>query len=165
MNSAFCKKGIDLNLATYGPFHSLGDKGIVYNEMKGASSSASARLSEALNLLFSLMSLMDYNSGGDPKEIPQLTYEELKQFYQTYYHPSRCLFFSMAICPLEHHLDFIADHTLNHTTKRLPSLPPIPLQPRFTAPVYRELTYPIAPEEGIKRQNPDSLWMADMPYS
>jgi len=124
-------------------------KGIVYNEMKGALSSATARLSEAINEALFPNVTYGFNSGGDPKEIPQLTYEELKQFYQTYYHPSRCLFFFYGNMPLEQHLDFIAERTLNHASK-IPPLPPIPFQPRFTAPVSRELTYPIAPDEDTK---------------
>ncbi len=124
-------------------------KGIVYNEMKGALSSASARLSEAINA--TLFSNITYgcNSGGEPKEIPTLTYQELKNFYHTYYHPSRCLFFFYGNMPLEHHLDFIAEQTLNHITKA-PPLPPIPLQQRFHLPVYRDLTYPIGPQEDLK---------------
>lgn len=124
-------------------------KGIVYNEMKGALSSATARLSEAMNATLFPAVTYGVNSGGDPRTIPQLTYEELKQFYHTYYHPSRCLFFFYGNMPLEKHLDFIAEHTLNHT-RRQPPLPSIPLQPRFATPVYREFTYPIAPEEDIK---------------
>jgi Zn-dependent M16 (insulinase) family peptidase len=121
-------------------------KGIVYNEMKGALSSASARLSEAMNETLFPTITYGYNSGGDPTSIPHLTYEELKQFYQIFYHPSRCLFFFYGNLPIEGHLNFIAEHTLNQTHP-LPPLPPIPLQPRFKTPVYRELTYPIAPEE------------------
>ena len=33
-----------------------------------------------------------YNSGGDPKDIPDLTYEELVNFYKTHYHPSNAVF-------------------------------------------------------------------------
>lgn len=126
-------------------------KGIVYNEMKGAFSSASARLSDAINQTLFPSVTYGYNSGGNPRFIPQLTYEELKQFYHTHYHPSRCLFFFYGNMPLEHHLDFIAEHTLNHTERLVP-LPSIPSQPRFTSPVYRELTYPIAPEEDVKEK-------------
>lgn len=123
-------------------------KGIVYNEMKGALSSSTTRLSEAINKAIFPDITYGYNSGGDPKEIPTLSYEELKQFYQTYYHPSRCLFFFYGNMPLEEHLDFIAERTLNHTQK-VPPLPKIPLQPRFTAPVYHELNYPIAPDQEL----------------
>lgn len=131
------------------PSSPLEIKGIVYNEMKGALSSATARLSEAINATLFPDITYGVNSGGDPKEIPELTYEQLQQFYQTYYHPSRCLFFFYGNMPLEQHLDFIAEHTLNNTEK-LPPLPSIPLQPRFKAPVYRELTYPIALDEETK---------------
>lgn len=123
-------------------------KGIVYNEMKGALSSSSARLIEAINAALFPAITYGYNSGGDPKDIPKLSYEELKQFHQTYYHPSRCLFFFYGNIPLESHLDFIAKETLDRANA-LPSLPPVPLQPRFKKPIYLELTYPIAPEEEI----------------
>ena len=75
------------------PTSPLEYKGIVYNEMKGALASGNARLAEAINQ--SLFPNITYgnNSGGDPKDIPSLTYEELKQFHSTFYHPSRCLFF------------------------------------------------------------------------
>lgn len=33
-----------------------------------------------------------YNSGGDPKDIPDLTYEQLVEFYKTHYHPSNAVF-------------------------------------------------------------------------
>lgn len=131
------------------PTSPLEIKGIVYNEMKGALSSATARLSEAINAALFPDITYGFNSGGDPEDIPQLSYEELKQFHHIHYHPSRCLFFFYGNMPLEKHLDFIAEKTLNHT-KNLPPLPPIPLQPRFTSPVYRELTYPIAPDEDVK---------------
>lgn len=121
-------------------------KGIVYNEMKGALSSAGTRLSEAINEAIFPNITYGINSGGDPKIIPELTYDELKDFHKLYYHPSRCLFFFYGNMPLEGHLDFIAKHILDDTQK-VPPLPPIPLQPRFTEPQYRELKYPLAPDE------------------
>ena len=124
-------------------------KGIVYNEMKGSLSSVTARLSEVLHESLFPNVTYGYNSGGDPHCIPQLTYEELKEFHDIFYHPSRCLFFFYGNMPLEHHLDFILEHTLQHTNQVSP-LPPIPLQPRFKKPVYREETYPIPPTENLK---------------
>lgn len=127
----------------------LVSKGIVFNEMKGALASGAARLSEALNAALFPDITYGCNSGGDPIHITQLTYEELKQFHQTFYHPSRCLFFFYGNMPLEGHLDFIAEHTLKHASPA-PPLPPIPFQPRFNSPVYQKLTYPIAPDEDPK---------------
>lgn len=121
-------------------------KGIVFNEMKGAMSSPMSLLGEALNKALFPQITYGYNSGGDPKEIPTLTYEELINFHRQYYHPSRCLFFFYGNLPLVDHLDFISEHTLNSAGKVSP-LPPIPLQPRFTEPRYVHSFYPIAPHE------------------
>lgn len=124
-------------------------RGIVFNEMKGVLNSASSRMHEAIhNALFPNITY-GVNSGGDPKEIPELTYPELIAFHRNFYHPSRCLFFFYGNLPLEKHLDFIQDRILGHTNPALP-LPPIPLQPRFTAPRHIVENYPIAMDEPKK---------------
>lgn len=116
-------------------------KGIVFNEMKGALASAETRLWHAM--MKELVPDLPYafNSGGDPKEIPNLSFAELISFHETYYHPSRCLFFFYGNFPLKNHLNFIAEKGLKNVTKAEP-IPPFPLQKRFFTPVYQELTYP-----------------------
>jgi len=116
-------------------------KGIVFNEMKGSLSSAMTRLSEASGEALFPDVTYGYNSGGDPKDIPTLTYEQLRDFHREYYHPSRCLFFFYGNMPLQGHLDYIAERCLEHTDG-VPPLLPIPLQPRFSAPVRRTCSYP-----------------------
>lgn len=150
---SFLQEGHRLEFAIPNDPHSpLERKGIVYNEMKGAMSSASARLSEALHeALFPDVSY-GLNSGGSPKAISELTYEELKEFHQKFYHPSRCLFFFYGNMPLEQHLDFITKHTLSKAQKVDP-LPPLPLQPRFEKPVYQNLFYPIGQEEDVSEKS------------
>jgi Zn-dependent M16 (insulinase) family peptidase len=124
-------------------------KGIVYNEMKGSLSSATSRLAEAVNANLFPDVTYGYNSGGDPKDIPDLTYEEFKNFHDLFYQPGRCVFFFYGNMPLEKHLDFIAEQTLNGAQK-VSKLPPIPCQPRFKNPVHKTLAYPIPPEEGTR---------------
>lgn len=123
-------------------------KGIVFNEMKGAMSSPGARLGEITNRHLYPDITYGHNSGGEPRHIPELSYEELLEFYKTYYHPSRCLFFFYGSLPLERHLDFIHQHALKEA-KAVEPLPKIPLQPRFLKP--REVIeyYPISPEESV----------------
>jgi hypothetical protein len=63
-------------------------KGVVFNEMKGAYSSPDALISE-----YSFMSLFPdnaygFDSGGDPKHIPNLGFEQFMVFHNRYYHPS-----------------------------------------------------------------------------
>ncbi|MCL2844952.1 MAG: insulinase family protein [Chitinivibrionia bacterium] len=63
-------------------------KGIVYNEMKGVFSDFNSFVGK--NLYSGLFPDTTYffESGGDPKHIPELTYENFKNFHQKYYHPS-----------------------------------------------------------------------------
>lgn len=91
---SFMQEGHRLGLSDpANPNSPLQFDGIVYNEMKGSLSSPESRLWESV--LKHLTPDLPYavNSGGDPKEITNLTYEELKQFHKTFYHPSRCIFF------------------------------------------------------------------------
>lgn len=121
-------------------------KGVVFNEMKGAMSSPDARLMQAMNAALFAGLTYSHNSGGLPKDIPNLTYEELHEFYKKYYNPSRCLFFFYGNMPLEGHLDFIHEKTLNGLEKAEP-LPPLPQMTRFNAPIKQELGFPIRPDE------------------
>ena len=62
--------------------------GVVYNEMKGARSSAEDIISS--ESMFSLFPDNSYGNeyGGDPDHIPSLTYEQFLDFHRRYYHPS-----------------------------------------------------------------------------
>lgn len=76
-------------------------KGVVYNEMKGQMSDASylyyIKFQE--NIFPSIN-----NSGGDPRHITSLTYEELKDFHAQNYHPSNAKLFTYGDMPLADHL-------------------------------------------------------------
>jgi Zn-dependent M16 (insulinase) family peptidase len=67
-------------------------KGVVFNEMKGAMSSPTDQLYHQLAHHLFPETTYHYNSGGDPKDIPDLTYEQLVEFYKTHYHPSNAVF-------------------------------------------------------------------------
>ncbi len=125
-------------------------QGVVYNEMKGVMNSIESRLWDALSKLLTPDLPYAYNSGGDPKEIPSLTYEELVEFHRNFYHPSRCLFFFYGDLPLARHLDFI-ERELKKAEKISP-LPPLPLQRRFTEPLVVTDRYPIAERESLAKK-------------
>lgn len=62
--------------------------GVVYNEMKGAFSSPESVLErEIMNTLYPDTEYF-YESGGDPKVIPNLSYEKFLDFHKKYYHPA-----------------------------------------------------------------------------
>lgn len=145
--TSFLQEGTRLELAD----GKLQFQGIVYNEMKGAMTSDESRLWQAISSRLVPDLTYAHNSGGDPKEIPNLSYEELVEFHTNFYHPSRCLFFFYGDIPLSEHLDFIADKALRGVTK-MPLLPPLPKQRRFSKPVFARDTYPIAPGESTEKK-------------
>lgn len=126
-------------------------QGVVYNEMKGAMSSIESRLWEALSKHLIPDLPYAHNSGGDPKEIPSLSYEELLAFHKDFYHPSRCLFFFYGNLPLAKHLERIGQE-LKGVEKTAPP-PPLPLQPRFTDPVKASGRFPIAAKESLAKKD------------
>lgn len=67
-------------------------KGVVFNEMKGAMSSISSTLWQTLCAHLFSETTYHFNSGGDPEKIPELSYQELTDFYQKHYHPSNAMF-------------------------------------------------------------------------
>ncbi|RPH43442.1 MAG: peptidase M16, partial [Desulfobulbaceae bacterium] len=87
-------------------------QGVVYNEMKGA-------FSDPIRLIFfhifaGLMpgSTYAHESGGDPKNIPDLSYEEFCDFHSRHYHPSNAMFFLYGDAPLADELHYLQDKFL-----------------------------------------------------
>ena len=64
--------------------------GTVYSEMLGARTLERAALLAANKATFPGASV-SYDYGGDPDVIPEMTWEELKDYHNKYYHPSNCL--------------------------------------------------------------------------
>ena len=69
-------------------------KGVVYNEMKGNMSDPNDIF--AYNLQKNLFpdNLYQHNFGGNPPDIPKLTYDNLVSFHRKFYHPSNAVFYS-----------------------------------------------------------------------
>lgn len=84
----FAQEGIRIELENGEPVY----KGVVFNEMKGAMSSPSDQLYHQLAHHLFPETTYHYNSGGDPKDIPDLTYQDLVDFYKSHYHPSNAVF-------------------------------------------------------------------------
>jgi Zn-dependent M16 (insulinase) family peptidase len=86
--------------------------GVVYNEMKGSYSSP-----DAYTGLWSIKSVLsgtpyDFESGGDPEHIPELTWEKLKEFHRTRYSPANCRIFLAGNIPPEKQFAFLNDRFL-----------------------------------------------------
>ena len=64
--------------------------GTVYSEMTGAMDLRESALDNA-NLVTFPGAALTFNYGGKPEAIPEMTWEALKNYHDTYYHPSNCI--------------------------------------------------------------------------
>eukprot|EP00522_Entomoneis_paludosa_P011191 CAMPEP_0172443904 /NCGR_PEP_ID=MMETSP1065-20121228/4089_1 /TAXON_ID=265537 /ORGANISM="Amphiprora paludosa, Strain CCMP125" /LENGTH=1108 /DNA_ID=CAMNT_0013194295 /DNA_START=114 /DNA_END=3440 /DNA_ORIENTATION=+ len=63
-------------------------KGVVYNEMKGVYSSPDSLLNRASQRSIFPDTTYGVDSGGDPRVIPDLSFEQFAEFHQRFYHPA-----------------------------------------------------------------------------
>ncbi|MBQ76164.1 MAG: peptidase M16 [Gammaproteobacteria bacterium] len=120
-------------------------RGVVYNEMKGDSSSPiSALYSELQKHLFPTVTY-HYNSGGEPQHIPDLKYEQLLDFYHSHYHPGNAIFMTFGDNPVSE-IQACIDKSLQRTRtndSQKQSFPTIMVGPeaRLSSPVQASAAY------------------------
>jgi presequence protease len=78
-------------------------KGVVFNEMKGAMSSPTSKLWHTITKHLFPTVTYHFNSGGEPENIPDLSYAELIEFYKKHYHPSNAIFMTYGNIPAHEH--------------------------------------------------------------
>lgn len=118
-------------------------KGVVFNEMKGAMSDVDEQIyQKTLDVLFP-DNCYGWNSGGDPKHIPDLTYEQFLRMYRRYYHPSNARIFLDGAIPLDKVLTLVEEYLSRFD--RLDEKHEIPMQKPFAAEA--EQAYEIGAEE------------------
>ena len=81
--------------------------GVVYNEMKGAFSSPDSVLERATTTALYPDTTYSVESGGDPKDIPNLTYEQFLDFHRTFYHPSNSYIYLYGDMDMAQKLDWL----------------------------------------------------------
>ena len=91
--------------------------GVVYNEMKGVYSASENLVSDAMVFALHEDSSYGVDSGGDPKLIPSLSYEEFKNYHKKYYHPSNSYIYLYGNQNMEEALDFIDKNYLQDFDK------------------------------------------------
>ncbi len=130
------------------PDSSLEYRGVVYNEMKGAMSNPVRLFYEGMKKTLFPDLTYAYASGGNPAHIPELTYDEWKDFHSRFYHPSNAFFFTFGNIPLEEITEKIHTKVM---TQFKPSKPadPIPVQNSYDAPRRFRMTYPVSQSEPV----------------
>lgn len=115
-------------------------KGVVFNEMKGVYSSPdSVLLEESQHAVFPDM-LYSLDSGGNPAEIINLSYEAFRDFHSRYYHPTNARFFFWGDDPEDARLEKLAGVLAPFERREVDSA--IPLQERRPLERKVEVPYP-----------------------
>jgi len=94
--------------------------GVVFGEMKGAFSGVDQVIQTGIMRLLFLDTCYGFVSGGDPKRIPELTYEEFLNAHRRFYHPSNAKFFLDGSVDLEQALADINGGCLRYARRREP---------------------------------------------
>ncbi len=115
-------------------------KGVVFNEMKGAMSSTNSVLWQTMSKHLYPTTTYHYNSGGEPEDIPNLSYEQLKSFYSSHYHPSNSVFMTFGDITAQAHQQKFEDLALSKF-KKLDEKIEVGDEQRYEAPLRFEESY------------------------
>ncbi|MFH0925589.1 MAG: insulinase family protein [bacterium] len=156
----FLQEGHHLEFTKPGDINSeLTISGIVYNEMKGVYSSADSLMAKlTLEALYPNNSY-SCDSGGDPNDIPKLTYEQFKSFHRQYYSLSNAWFFLYGDITTKEHLSFLANRF--EGLERIEVDSQVKHQPGWGERRHIHGWYPIGKEEALTRKTVVNIaWVA-----
>ena len=138
------------------PEDELTIEGTVYSEMLAAADLENTAYRNLLRAAFP-GSTIGNESGGDPVHIPEMTWDALKSYHETYYHPSNCIAYLYG--QFDHYEAFLAllDEAFAPYEKREftfedPGYTPI------SVPVEDSLPFPV--EAGSDTQNRSTIYYA-----
>ncbi|MFO7626823.1 MAG: insulinase family protein [Candidatus Fermentibacteraceae bacterium] len=150
---SFMQEGHRLDLLPSGLTSRMG---VVYSEMRGAYADPDDYLERKLRTLMFPFTTYGHCSGGEPDQIPLLTYEAFLEFHRKHYHPSNACLFVMADIPPGEITGFLGERLHGYTGNT--AFFPITTEPGFIGPVSGE--YPIP---GSRRAGSTVLraWLLD----
>ena len=113
---------------------SLVYNGVVFNEMKGATSDPDDVLMLGVDRALFPQSPYSYESGGDPRAIPTLSYEEFLDNHRRHYNLANSYTILYGDMDIERELAFIDARFAKATTRDAGAPNPLPLQEPLAAP-------------------------------
>ena len=126
--------------------------GVVYNEMRGAFSDPESQVIRSLSEHLHPGSTYAHESGGDPYDIVDLSYQELLDFHSRYYHPSNSYIFLNGDMNIKEVLEFIDEEYLSHFEYEDPKSK-ITLGERFESPKKVEDYYSVGEDDPVDNKN------------
>jgi Zn-dependent M16 (insulinase) family peptidase len=126
-------------------------KGVVFNEMKGAYSSPDGVLeTRVIESLFP-RHMYSVDSGGDPRYIPDLTYENFKAFHEMYYHPSNSFIYFYGNDDPDKRLKLMEAYLKPYKKQKVKSA--VPLAKPFKHAKKVEFAYDAGNDKDIEKKN------------
>ena len=133
-------------------------KGVVFNEMKGAMSSPTSRIWQQVCQHLFPTTTYHYNSGGEPSDIPNLSYQDLKSFYETHYHPSNAIFMTYGNIPANQHQERFENLALKEFSK-LDIHIAVGDEERFKSPLRVTEAYPLDEADSSNKTHVVVAWL------
>ncbi|MCI7796141.1 MAG: insulinase family protein [Lachnospiraceae bacterium] len=122
--------------------------GVVYNEMKGEFSSPESVLDRVIRAAMFPDTCYGFESGGDPEEIVNLTYEDYLAFYRKYYHPSNSYIYLYGDMDMAEKLEWLdREYLCKYERADVDSV--IEIQKAFKEPVEKEFYYPVSANDDL----------------
>lgn len=126
--------------------------GVVFNEMKGAFSSADQLIERKIQQELFPDNPYGFESGGDPVNIPDLTYQDYLDFHGKYYHPSNSYIYLYGDMDMEEKLTWIDEAYLSDY-EYLEVDSEITKQAAFEEPKEAVIEYPLSEGETPDNKN------------
>jgi len=126
-------------------------KGVVFNEMKGAYSSPENYLAKVIIESMFPKHTYGVDSGGDPAQITNLTYENFRAFWETYYHPSNAFIFFCGNDDPDQRLKLMEGYLKPFKRKKVKST--VPLAKPFKKPKKLEYAYSVSEGEDLDKKH------------
>ena len=133
------------------PSEPLTYKGVVLNEMKGAYSSPDDLIDAWVKESLFPKHIYGVDSGGNPRHIPDLTYENFRNFWETYYHPSNSFIYFYGNDDPEKRLKLMEGYLKGYKKKKVKSV--VPLAKPFKRPKKLEFAYNAGDEKDIEKKH------------
>ena len=126
-------------------------KGVVLNEMKGEFSNPESCIDRQLAHSLFPSTAYGFESGGDPKCIPDLTYQEFREFHRKHYHPSNSRLFLYGDGDTQSYLDFLQEKYLQDF-EHMDVNTSIAHQRSFQKPKRKQMAYPVSSDESLEKK-------------
>ncbi|XP_024028914.1 presequence protease 2, chloroplastic/mitochondrial isoform X2 [Morus notabilis] len=135
------------------PSEEISYKGVVFNEMKGVYSQPDNILGRTAQQALFPDNTYGVDSGGDPKVIPKLTFEEFKEFHRKYYHPSNARIWFYGDDDPNERLRILSEYLNMFDASSAPSESKIESQKLFSEPVRIVEKYPAGEGGDLKKKH------------